>query len=396
MPDLDADVVVVGLGIMGSATLWRLAARGIAAVGIDRHHPPHTFGQSKGESRMLRRVQFEGDQYVALGRLAYELWADLEREIGQAIFRRTGMLVIGPPKSQLIEGGRESARLGGMDIESLDAVALRSRHPQHLVADDEIALFDPEGGYASPDLAIDAMLRLAVAAGASTRLGCAVTSITHGDRDVVLATPEGNVRARQVVVAAGAWLPTLLPQFASAIAIERHCYAHVRVIEPAAFVPERFPVWIRENGANTGLSIHSSHSHKKRIFAFGFPTLDGARVKVGFPVTGAIVELAGMDHEPWPAERQAFESGRLQAVLAGLAPGFEEFTVCHYDNSADFDFIVGPLPASPRITVLGGFSGHGFKHAPAIAECAAALVAGVAPSVDIERFSPARKALTVT
>ena len=109
----EPEVTVVGLGIMGSCTLWQLAARRVRAVGCERFTPPHNRGASHGHSRMLRRLQFEGDQYVALADRAYELWRQLQRETGRPLFTRTGLLIIGPGDSQLIRGARESAERCG-------------------------------------------------------------------------------------------------------------------------------------------------------------------------------------------------------------------------------------------------------------------------------------------
>jgi glycine/D-amino acid oxidase-like deaminating enzyme len=122
---------------------------------------------------MLRRVQFEGDEYVPLAKRAYELWNQLERETGRALFTRTGLLIIGPASSQLIRGGRESARRHGVDHELLDARALRTRYPQHRVGDSDGALFDPEAGFISPEEAIAAAI-IALA----RRLG--LTTIAEG------------------------------------------------------------------------------------------------------------------------------------------------------------------------------------------------------------------------
>src|SRR5262249_14230736 len=167
----EAQVTVIGLGIMGSCTLWRLAARGVRAVGYDRFEPPHAHGASHGRSRMVRRLQFEGDAYVPLADHAYALWARLEAETGHRLVTRTGLLIIGPEDSQLIRGAQASAERCGLDHELLDTATLRERYPQHLVADGEIALLDPAAGYISPEEAITAALGRARALGAEVRTG---------------------------------------------------------------------------------------------------------------------------------------------------------------------------------------------------------------------------------
>ncbi len=389
MPDQDFDVAVVGLGIMGSCALWQLAARGVAAVGLDRFDPPHDLGSSHGHSRMLRRVQFEGDEYVPLAKRAYELWNQLERETGRALFTRTGLLIIGPASSQLIRGGRESARRHGVDHELLDARALRTRYPQHRVGDSDGALFDPEAGFISPEEAIAAALARATALGATVRRNCEVRSLKSSAGGVELETAGGRVRARHAVVAVGTWLGALVPELAASIGIERHFFAWVPVREPARFTPDRFPMFIRENSARTGTSIEDSHAHQERILAFGIPTPDGRRLKVGFPVTGTPAASPTLDREPRPEELAMIERGLLGELLDGVGTEIGDFTACLYDNSPDGHFIVGSARL-PGVTVLGGFSGHGFKHATAVGEIAAALAVNDRPPLDVSRFGPGR------
>lgn len=371
MPEFD--VSVVGLGIMGSCTLWRLAARGVRAVGYDRYQPPHALGSSHGHSRVVRRLQFEGDHYVPLADHAYQLWAQLEQETGRPLFTRTGLLFIGPPDSQLIRGGRESAERHGLAHELLDAEELRRRYPQHRVLSGEIGLLDPEAGFISPEEAIGAALERAQALGAEVRSGESVRELKG-----------------RTVVAAGTWLGGLVPELAPHVRLERHFFAWLPAREPAAFAPDRFPIWIRESPAATGRAIEESHAHSERILGFGFPSTDGSRVKVGFPVTGVPADSPEVDGRPRPEESAMLTQRCLDGLLDGVLAEPSDFTVCLYDNSPDGDFIIGSPPGRPEVTVLGGFSGHGFKHAPAVGEIAAALATGQAPPVDVSPWSPRR------
>src|SRR2546423_10872454 len=113
------DVAVVGLGAMGSATLYHLARRGAHAVGFDRFSPPHTLGSTHGLSRIIREAYYEHPLYVPLVQRAYELWAELESRSGRALFRRTGGLMIGPSGGVLVAGARRSAREHALPHEEL-------------------------------------------------------------------------------------------------------------------------------------------------------------------------------------------------------------------------------------------------------------------------------------
>lgn len=386
---LDVEVAVIGLGIMGACSLWRVATRGVSAAGFDRHHPPHAFGSSHGHSRMLRKVQFEGDAYVPLVKLAYRLWSELERDAGETVFNRTGLLILGPPDSQLIRGAVESSLATGVDHELLETASIRARYPQHVVAAGDRAVFDPVAGYVSPERAITAALASAEALGAEVRRGCEVRSLSVGDGAVVLETTTGPIRARTAVVAAGAWLGTLVPELAPAIKLERHFFCWVPVRDRSAYAPLAFPMFIRENDARSGTAIEESHAHRDRIASYGFP-LDGAedRIKVGFPVTGVPADSPAVDRRPRTEELAAVR--RLTETLVGVGAEPYGFTPCVYDNSPDGDFLIGGVRSRPGVTVLGGFSGAGFKHATAVGEIAAALANGEPSPVDIARWSPER------
>src|SRR5262245_29611541 len=119
------DVAVVGLGAMGSAAAFELARRGVGVIGFDRHTPPHTFGSSHGDTRIIREAYFEDPVYVPMVQRAFERWRELERMSGSALLRQTGGLMIGAPDSVLVEGARRSAQLHGLAYSMLSAAEVR-------------------------------------------------------------------------------------------------------------------------------------------------------------------------------------------------------------------------------------------------------------------------------
>ena len=122
-----ADVIIVGLGAMGSAAAYHLAKRGRRVLGFDRFHPPHTLGSSHGGTRIIREAYMEDPSYVPHVQRAYDLWAELEAESGKTLLTQTGGLMIGAPDSDVVLGALESARLHDLPHELLDAAALRGR-----------------------------------------------------------------------------------------------------------------------------------------------------------------------------------------------------------------------------------------------------------------------------
>src|SRR6266545_1151053 len=123
------DVIIAGLGAMGSAALYHLVARGRRVIGLDRFAPPHTLGSSHGQTRIIREAYFEHPLYVPLVQRAYELWAELERETGRRLFHQTGGLMLGRPDGEVISGAEGSAREHGLAHEVLSRADVLRRFP---------------------------------------------------------------------------------------------------------------------------------------------------------------------------------------------------------------------------------------------------------------------------
>ena len=199
------DVAIIGLGIMETAALHRLAQRGCRVVGIDRFAPGHDRGSSHGETRVFRLGYFEHPSYVPLLREARDLWRALETESGHELLTTTGIVEIGPPDGELVRGTLASfAGLHGLPHEVLTAEELKRRFPAFAVPPAYVGVFQPDGGYLFAEPAIKAQIDLAVAAGAKVRTNLAVTAIRPSNDGVRIATSDGETpAARTVIVAAG-------------------------------------------------------------------------------------------------------------------------------------------------------------------------------------------------
>src|SRR2546422_8319 len=144
-------VAVIGGGVMGAATSWRLAKRGVDVVCFDRHSPPHALGSSYGESRIIRSAYFEGSYYVPLLQEVFPMWRELETLSGMRLLTMTGALYIGNPSAEAIVGAQASAKAHGLDVELLDTAAMRQRYPGHVLRDDDVAVLDRPEGHLKPD-----------------------------------------------------------------------------------------------------------------------------------------------------------------------------------------------------------------------------------------------------
>jgi sarcosine oxidase len=372
------DVIVVGLGGMGSAAAFRLARRGLRVLGIERFSPVHTHGSSHGGSRITRQAYFEDPAYVPLLLRAHELWAEVERESGRAIFRRCGGLMVGRPDSRTVAGSLRSAEKWNLPHELLDAAGIRRRFPTMAPGDDEVALYEASAGLVVPEASVAAHLHLAERAGAELRFEEPVLSWTSDGGGVRVATARDHYAADQLVVCPGAWAPELLAELGVEFTVERqvqYWFSPAGGVGP--FLPDRHPVYIWENGEG-------------RQF-YGFPAhnspADG--VKVAFFRGGKPCTPETIDRTVHPAEiadMAEFTGARMPSV-----PGeFLRAATCMYTTSPDEHFVIARHPAHERVVVACGFSGHGFKFVPVVGEVLADLVADGGTEHPISLFDPAR------
>ena len=367
------DVIVAGLGAMGSATAYHLARRGRRVLGLDRYHPGHAFGSSHGESRIIREVYFEHPLFVPIVRRAYELWEDLERETGGELMRITGGLTIGSPEGTMVSGARRSAGVHGIAQDVLTATDLAARFPAFRLREGDTALWDARAGYLRPEACIDAHLSRAAAAGATLRFGEAVTAWQPDGSGVRVVTPGGTYRAGQLVIASGAWARTLLPDLAVPLAVERQVLVWFTPgTHPEWYDPGRCPIYLWEFAPGR--------------LAYGFPEL-GLGVKAAIYHEGETVD--DPDHVRRSVSREEVEGvrGALRAVLPSLAgEPVRASATCLFTNTPDEYFLVDFHPNHSQVLISSPCSGHGFKFASAIGELQADLLLEGQSRFDISAF----------
>jgi sarcosine oxidase len=366
-----ADVVVVGLGAMGSAAVCALARRGARVTGIEQFSLAHAFGSSHGRTRVIRLGYFEHPSYVPLARAAYPAWRDLERLTGERLLTVTGIVEMGRPDSMLVAGTLAAARQHGLPHEVLDARALMSRFPAFRLPDDFIGVFQPDGGFVAAEPAILAQLRLAREVGAEIRTGERVIAIEPRADHVLVVTSNGSIPAAQVIVSAGSWLTSLLPVPAR-LTVTRQALAWFEPRQPEPFDPARFPVFMLQD--DTGIY-------------YGFPPDE----RGAFKFAKHHHEREAIDPLASAREFDAADEAILRKALGRYLPAADgtlvEATTCRYTMTPDEDFIIDRLPDWPQVIVASPCSGHGFKFSAVIGEILADLtIKGETPH-DISRFS---------
>src|SRR5690242_2649619 len=214
------DVIVAGLGAHGSSAAYHLASRGASVLGFDRFARGHTLGSSGGLSRIIRLSYYEHPDYVPLLRRAWTLWRELERASGETLLTATGGLYAGPPDGELVGGALKSARRHQLEHEVLDAAALRRRYPLFEWLDGWQGLFERQAGWLAPERSIETHLRLAEKNDATLRFEQPIERWSATDDGVRVTTATGTYDAKNLVIAAGSWIPQLVPVLAPDLSIE--------------------------------------------------------------------------------------------------------------------------------------------------------------------------------
>jgi sarcosine oxidase len=368
---MNVDVIVVGLGAMGSATLYELSRRGLRALGVDRFAPPHTQGSTHGRTRIIREAYFEHPLYVPLVRRAYELWDELERESGRTLFHRTGGLMIGPADGAIVDGARRSAVEHGVPHEMLTADEVRRRWPVYDPPDDHTALFELRAGLLLPEACVETYLELARRSGATTRTGECVRSWRADGDAVAITTGSATYRADRVVFTAGAWLRELVSDVPLPLTIERQMF---HWFEPTAR---------RDLHHATRCPLALWEFERDRLVAT-FPDL-GDGVKAGVHHEGETTDPATVRRSTTPEE-----DADIRDILSRLMPDAAgrqlEARVCLYTNTPDRDFLIDTHPKAPAALLVSPCSGHGFKFASAIGEVAADIATRGESNFDLTPF----------
>jgi sarcosine oxidase len=349
------DVAVVGLGAMGAAVAWRLAHRGASVIGFDRYHPPHTLGSTHGRSRIIREAYYEHPQYVPIVQQAYGLWAELETAARVRLFQPCGGLMIGTPKSRLLSGARESAAKHHLPVQEWTAPELRARVPALIPGDDMIALFEPRAGVLDPERSVAAMLAQAESFGAALRFDTPVAGWTVRREDVVVSTSSGEVVAHQLVVAAGGWVPALVPDLGVPLTVERAVQYWFAPSGDDRFAPAKLPIFLLET--------------QDERWLYGLPD-QGSGVKLAEHHRGEQATPDTLRRDVSLDERAAFRA-LAAPYVSGLASMPSDASVCFYTNTPDEHFVIDRHPRHSSVYVVSACSGHGFKFAPALGELVA-------------------------
>ncbi|OZI36940.1 N-methyltryptophan oxidase [Bordetella genomosp. 10] len=383
------DVAVIGLGAMGSATLYQLAKRGVKAIGIERYAAPHALGSSHGETRITRQAVGEGPDYVPLVLASHRIWRELEAATGASLLNACGTLIMSPRDNKALHHGMpdfvsrsiKSATAFDIPHEVIDSAEIARRFPQFVgLSGREWACYEPGGGYVRPEACIEAQLGRARALGAEIRSNTVVQSVAQEAGGVRIVTDQGVILADRAVVSAGSWCADLLGgPFERLLTVTRQLLHWYEIEDVSAYGAAASPVFIW------------MHGERETDYFYGFPPSAGdPRLKVATEQYATSTTPYAMDREVAPEESAAMYRDHVQGRLAGVTPRVAKAAACLYTVTPDRRFIIDRHPEQDRITVISACSGHGFKHSAGIGEAVAQSVAEGRSDVDLAPFSIAR------
>lgn len=370
------DVIIVGLGAMGTAAAWQLGRRGVRVLGLEQFALGHELGSSHGQTRIIRQAYYEHPDYVPLVQRAFAEWYELECASGEHLLTTCPCLSIGPPDSDVVQGVRRSSQEHCLPIEDLTASEVQARYPAFdlSTAGDVVGVLEHTAGFLYVDRCVRAMANEAVKLGAELRTNEPVISWERRGTSLVVRTAAGEYHAPRLVLTAGPWAGRLLGAHGAALRVMRQVVLWHDSPHPELFRRDRFPIFLAQCG---------------EAYYYGLPAIDRHGVKVarhyGAP------ELSG----PEGIQREVTEADHagvrdfLQRYLPAAGAATRSST-CLYTLTPDRHFLIDRHPEQEGVVFAAGFSGHGFKFAPAIGEILADLVATGCTSHSIGLFRPGR------
>ena len=372
------EVIVVGVGGMGSATVYQLAKAGKRVLGLEQFSIPHAQGSSHGVSRIIRLAYHEGSAYIPLLRRAYTLWRELERVTGEQLLHITGSVDAAPEGGEVFQGAYRSCLEHGLSHEVLSSAELSTRFPGFQLPPETAALFQPEGGFLLSERCITAQVRAAQTLGAEVHTREAVLGWDVFADGVKVRTDRDTYEAASLVITAGAWAAQLLPELGQAAVPERQVLGWFQPSAPDLFTPARFPVFI--------LQVPEGDY-------YGFPVYGVPGFKIGrHHHLKEPTSADEVDRRIYPRDEAVLRAAVNRYFPQANGPAMALKT-CLYTNSPDEHFLLGVHPEYPQVSFAAGFSGHGFKFCSVVGEIMAELAVKGETRHDIRLFNPRRKAV---
>ena len=384
---ITADIIVVGLGAVGSAALYQAAKLGVNVIGIDRFVPPHDQGSSHGETRITRQAIGEGREFVPLVLRSNEIWEELEAATGRCLLTRNGGLVLASAGIQGKHHGSnaflaetiDAARSFSIPHEVLSTDDIRRRFPQFRLTAGEQGYFEPGAGFVRPEACVETQIVEARKHGARLSTSEIVTALSQKAGGVEVTTDKASYSADKVILTAGPWTARFLPpQYASNFLVYRQTLCWFAVNRNRdAYTPERFPIFIWITG------------NELQDMLYGFPAINGldGGIKVATERYDAPVNPDRVPRDVSDESVAQMHAYYIQSRLPDVSKQCLRTATCLYTVTPDAKFVIDYTDEQQKVLFASACSGHGFKHSAAVGEVLAQQAMGIPAKIELSSFA---------
>jgi len=347
------DVAVIGAGVFGAWTAWHLAKRGQRVALLDAYGPAHSRASSGGETRIIRMGYGADELYTRWSQRSLGQWKELFAATRQPLFLETGVLWMAGHNDERLRQTSATLKRCGVAFEEMDSAGLGKRYPQIELTDMQRGIFESQSGVLMARRAVAALVEDAVRLGADYR--CAqVLAPTGSGRAREVATRESEkISAGQFVFACGPWLGKVFPEILGAriFPSRQEVFFFGTPAGDTRFRPPALPTWLFQED-----------------LVYGMPDIEGRGLKMAFDEHGKLVDPDTQSRMVTPEMTEIVRKYVARRFPALKDAPIVETRVCQYENSSNGDFLIDQHPEIENVWFVGGGSGHGFKHGPAVGE----------------------------
>jgi sarcosine oxidase len=370
------DFVVVGAGVFGAWTAHYLQRSGARVALLDAYGAANSRASSSGETRVIRAGYGPDELYTRWAARSLPLWREFFDRVGLRLFHRTGVLWLSHDQDLYTRQLLDVLADNGVPFEKLSAADIRERYPQFSFEDVTWGVLEPQGGLLMARQAVQALVKEVVRSGVEYRIASVLPPEGTGTLPGIRTSAGDSIAAGAFIFACGPWLPKLFPGLLARRIFPTRQEVFFLGPPPGSsdFCSPKMPVW-----------LHHGHPN----IPYALPDIEGRGFKIAFdrhgpefdPDTGSrVVNASAIDH--------------LRAFLKEHVPALQnapvvETRVCQYENTSNGDFLIDRHPDIDNVWLVGGGSGHGFKHGPAVADYVSARILRQSPAEP--RFSLATK-----
>jgi len=365
------DVAVIGAGVFGAWIAYRLRQSGKSVILIDAYGPANGRASSGDESRIIRMGYGADEIYTRSAMRSLELWQEFAARVNETLFRQTGALWLAHEDDPYAIATAETLERLAVPFEKLTVSEVARRYPQFNLEGISWAMIEPNSGVLLARRAVQAVVREAIADGVEYLQEQVEAPSGKGRLASIITSHNRRISAGEFVFACGPWLPKIFPDILSGRInpSRQEVFYFAVAARDNRFAPPLMPAWI---------------DFKEEVY--GLPDVDGNGIKIA-------IDRHGPPFDPDEGDRVVTEAGlaEVKSRLATRLPDLRnapllDARVCQYENTSNGDFLIDRHPGFENVWLVGGGSGHGFKHGPVVGEYVAARIDGKLDEIE-PRFS---------